>query len=331
MFGNHFYHETTRRYVAVFGTLFNDIEITRKNNAGTSTQKMKVPINYAPMQKLLAKLEQDPNLNSPNAITLPRMSFEITGMNYSAERKLTSLTKQSNGSPLSGGGVNTMFTPAPYDIEFQLNIMTKYNEDGMKIIEQILPFFKPDCTVGVQMVEGMGYVDIPVVLNSVSQEDSYEADFQTRRALIWTLNFTMKGYFFSPTVAKKQIKFSNVNMFPSLVDNTGGTHIEATPTVPVAVSQITAGVQYQIYDMGTVGGLYLDNINLPAVQAAWNLFVSGDATTGVTYKVGDTFTAPANPNTNPPAGATATLPYSQIDEEDNWKAMTIISDGDGTI
>ena len=97
MFGNHFYHETTRRYVAVFGTLFNDIEITRKNNAGTSIQKMKVPINYAPMQKLLAKLEQDPNLNSPNAITLPRMSFEITGMTYSAERKLTSLTKQVKG------------------------------------------------------------------------------------------------------------------------------------------------------------------------------------------------------------------------------------------
>jgi hypothetical protein len=227
--------------------------------------------------------------------------------------------------------VNIMYTPAPYDIEFQLNIMTKYNEDGMKIIEQILPFFKPDCTVGVQMVEDMGYVDIPVVLTSVSQEDSYEADFQTRRALIWTLNFTMKAYFFSPTVAKKQIKFSNVNMFPSLIDNTGGTHIESTPSVPVAISQITAGQQYQIYDMGTVGGLYLDNINLPAVQAAWNLFVSGSATTGVTYKVGDTFTAPANPNTNPPAGASATLPYSQIDEEDNWKAMTIISDGDGTI
>ena len=125
MYGTHFYNESTRRYVAVFGTMFNNLQIERKSGS-TSVQKMKVPINYAPMQKILAKLEQDPNLNAP-AITLPRMSFEITGMNYSSERKLTSLTTQVKGSPTSDGRVSTMFAPAPYDIEFQLNIMTKYN------------------------------------------------------------------------------------------------------------------------------------------------------------------------------------------------------------
>lgn len=328
MFGNHFYHESTRRYVAVFGTLFNDIEITRKDNStpAASIQKMKVPINYAPMQKILAKLEQDPNLRSPSAVTLPRMSFEMTGMTYSAERKLTSLTKQVKGAPLSDGRVNTMYTPAPYDIEFQLNIMTKYNEDGMKIVEQILPFFKPDCTVSVQMVDGLGYVDIPVVLNSVSQEDSYEADFQTRRALIWTLNFTMKAYFFAPTQTKKQIKFVDVDLYPhsSSVVSDYGEQIEITPALPTAMADLVATTTYRIYDLGT--GSSTEN------QSRWNLYLTGDANTGNTYRVGDEFNAPANPATNAPAGATATLKsLDTIDENDDWKAMTIISDGDGNI
>jgi len=108
-----------------------------------------------------------------------------------------------------------MFAPAPYDIEFQLNVMTKYNEDGTKIIEQILPFFKPDCTVSVKLIDELGtYFDIPIVLNSVSQEDTYEGDFESRRALIWTLNFTMKGYFFGPVSTKKQITFVDVDLAP---------------------------------------------------------------------------------------------------------------------
>lgn len=326
MFGNHFYNESTRRYVAVFGTLFNDIEITRKDNSGASIQKIKVPINYAPMQKILAKLEQDPNLNSPSAITLPRMSFEITGMTYSAERKLTSLTKQVKGSPLSDGSVTTMYTPAPYDIEFQLNIMTKLNEDGMKIVEQILPFFKPDCTVSVKMIDDLGYVDIPVVLNSVSQEDSYEADFQTRRALIWTLNFTMKGYFFSPTQTKRQIKFVDVDLYPALTTVDSGEQIEVVPTVEVALSSTTPNTTARITNLGS--GTPTEN------QSRWNTYL-GTATSNnggpVVYTVGQTYTTPAVVATNAPAGATASPDYGSINENDLWKAMTIISDGDGTI
>ena len=322
MFGNHFYHETTRRYVAVFGTLFNDIEITRKNNSGSAIQKIKVPINYAPMQKILAKLEQDPNLNSPSAITLPRMSFEITGMNYSAERKLTSLTKQVKGTPTSAGSVTTMFTPAPYDIEFQLNIMTKYNEDGMKIVEQILPFFKPDCTVGVKMIDDLGYIDIPVVLTSVSQEDTYEADFQTRRALIWTLNFTMKGYFFSPTQVKKQIKFVDVDFYPTFGTSDGGEQVEIMPVVEASdFSNLTAGTQYRIVDLGnTTEGI--------TPVARWNTYLS---TSGQTYKVGDIFTAPADFTTNVPPGSSVSVLHTSINEGDSWKALAVISDGDGNI
>jgi len=316
MYGTHFYNESTRRYVAVFGTMFNNLQIERKSGS-TSVQKMKVPINYAPMQKILAKLEQDPNLNAP-AITLPRMSFEITGMNYSSERKLTSMTKQVKGSPASDGRVSTMFAPAPYDIEFQLNIMTKYNEDGMKILEQILPYFKPDCTVSVKMIDELNtYVDIPVVLSSVSQEDSYEADFQTRRALIWTLNFTMKAFFFGPTTPKKQIKFVDVDLYPSFEDWNGGEQIAVTPAVPQALSALTAGTSYIIYDLGSGTS--------SANQTAWNTYLSS---TSVVYKVGGTFTAPANPATNAPAGATATSVPADIKENDSWQAMTIITDID---
>ena len=320
MYGNHFYNESTRRYVAVFGTMFNDIEITRKDNAGTAIQKMVVPINYAPMQKILAKLEQDPNLNAP-AITLPRMSFEITGMSYSADRKLGSLNKTTSGST-TAGTLQTLFSPAPYDIEFQLNIMTKYNEDGMKILEQILPYFKPDCTVSVKMIDAINkYVDIPIVLGSVSQEDSYESDFQTRRALIWTLNFTMKAFFYGPVTNKKQITFVDVDFYPSLVDSEGGEQLEITPAVPETLSALTAATSYRIYDLGS--GITSAN------QTAWNTYLSTSASP-VVYKIGDTFTAPSNPATNAPAGATATRLRSVVQESDSWKAMTIVTDGDGT-
>ena len=239
MYGNHFYNESTRRYVAVFGTMFNDMQIGRSDGNGSEIQRATVPINYAPVQKILAKLEQDPNLDA-TAMTLPRMSFEITGMSYNGDRKLTSLTKQTRGN--ATGSKSTLYTPSPYDIEFQLNIMTKYNEDGTKILEQILPYFKPDVTVSVKMIDSMDlYVDIPIVLNSVSTEDSYEGDFTTRRALIWTLNFTMKAYYFGPTVQKKIIKFVDVNFTPDM-DITTPT----SSSVTIQPGLTTGGVGTQV-------------------------------------------------------------------------------------
>jgi hypothetical protein len=212
MFGNRFYHQTTRRFVAMFGTLFNDIVIDRVNNAGSTVQRMKVPIHYAPMQKILARIEGDPNLDQP-AMTLPRMSFEIVNLQYSPERKLTSLTKNVVNST-DPNIRKTQFVPAPYDIEFQLNIMTKYAEDGTKILEQIIPFFKPDVTVSVRLIDELDlFLDVPIILNSVTMDDSYEGEFLTRRSMTWTLSFTVRGYFFGPVESKKIIKFveSNVN------------------------------------------------------------------------------------------------------------------------
>lgn len=212
MFGNHFYNETTRRYVAVFGTLFNDIVIERRDASGSIVEKMKVPVNYAPMQKILARLEGDPNLTAP-AMTLPRMSFEITGMTYSPERKIGSTLKYTKGSATDANSYLTRHTPAPYDLDFQLNIMTKFNEDATRILEQILPFFKPDVTPSVKLIDDLDlYLDIPIVLNGVSTEDIYDGDFQTRRTLIYTLNFTLRGYYFGPNTTKKVIKFAKGNI-----------------------------------------------------------------------------------------------------------------------
>ena len=216
MYGNHFYNETTRKFVAMFGTLFNDIIIERKDNDGTVIQRLKVPVNYAPYQKILARLDQDPNLDAP-AMTLPRMSFEIMGMQYAPTRKLPRLNKISAIND-PNGLLASRYNPVPYDIEFQLNVMSKYNEDGTKILEQILPYFQPDVTHAVTLIEDVDItLDIPIILNSVTVEDTYEGDFETRRALIWTLNFTLKGWFFGPVSNKKLIKFSKVAAINSTI------------------------------------------------------------------------------------------------------------------
>jgi hypothetical protein len=229
MFGHHFYNETTRRYVAVFGTLFNDIRIERRDGNGDVYEKAKVPIHYAPIQKVLSRIEADPNLDAP-AMTLPRMSFEITGMTYSPERKLGSTLKYSRGGAADDNRLETRYSPAPYDIEFELNIMAKYNEDASRILEQIVPFFKPDVTPAVKILDDIDLtLDIPVVLNSVSTEDTYEGDYQTRRALIYTLNFTLRGWFFGPNQSRKIIKFVQSNITMPLDGDTPDAIIKVQP------------------------------------------------------------------------------------------------------
>lgn len=229
MFGHRFYRQTMRKYVAAFGTLFNDIYIDRRDNSGNVIQEMKIPIHYGPFQKFLARLEQDPNLTAP-AMTLPRMSFEITGLTYDSSRKLSSLIRNCSINPNDPDSKITQFVGTPYNIEFQLNVMTKYNEDGMKIVEQILPFFTPDFTPTLDLFDDSDMsVDVPIVLTGITQEDTYEADFETRRALIWTLTFTMKGYFFGPSTNVKVIKFSEANIFTDIDPDAEGSKVTVQP------------------------------------------------------------------------------------------------------
>lgn len=214
MFGNNFYHGSIRRYVTIFGTLFNEVLISRSDNSDTTQQSFRVPIAYGPIQKFLARLKADPDLNAPAAISLPRMSFELTNVAYDPDRRLTGRIRNTKISSANTNILVTQFAPAPYNMDFTLNIMAKYSEDGTKIIEQILPFFKPEWTSSVRLVDELDeYYDVPTILTGVSNEEVYDGDFSTRQVIIWTLTFTMKGYFFGPVTNKKIIKFANVNFY----------------------------------------------------------------------------------------------------------------------
>ena len=196
MLGTYFYHEIIRKTVISFGTLFNDIYIRHEDAAGNDISEMKVPVSYGPRQKFLARIQQQPDLNKATQIDLPRMSFEISSINYDPSRKagITQTFKAKDGEKMK-----KVFMPVPYNLGFELNILTKLQDDGLQILEQILPFFQPGFTLSVDLVKSIGEKrDIPMVLQSITQQDDYEGDFATRRALIYTLQFTAKTFMFGP-------------------------------------------------------------------------------------------------------------------------------------
>lgn len=196
MLANYYYHEIIKRTLTAFGTLFNDIHIQHQNSADETISDMKVPIAYGPIQKFLARIEQQPELNKPVQITLPRMSFEMNSIQYDPTRK-SSVTQTFKAS--DGTNLKKVFMPVPYNIGFELNILTKLNDDSWQILEQILPYFQPSFNLTVNLLNSIGEKrDIPVVLDSVSFQDDYEGDFSTRRSIIYTLQFTAKTYFFGP-------------------------------------------------------------------------------------------------------------------------------------
>ena len=197
MLGTYFYHEIIRKKVIAFGTIFNQIYIVHKDANDNNLSQIRVPIAYGPMQKFLARIEQQPNLNKPVQITLPRMSFEMTSISYDPTRK-ASLTQTFKACG-DGGNIKKVFMPVPYNLGFELNILTKLNDDALQVVEQILPFFQPAFNLTIDLVDSIGEKrDIPMILDSVSFQDDYEGDFSTRRALIYTLQFTAKTYLFGP-------------------------------------------------------------------------------------------------------------------------------------
>lgn len=203
MFAETFGHGTLRKYVIYFGTLFNNIWLQRFDNSGNIIQSMKVPLNYGPREKFLARLDGNPTLSRPIAISLPRMSFEMSGIFYDATRKLSTLNRLSVPNPDYPNNKYYQYQPVPYNISFELSIMVKNAEDGTFIVEQILPYFTPEWTATLNLNPDMGAkYDVPIVLDNITSEDTYEGNFETRRAIIWTLNFTMKGWLFGPTKGK---------------------------------------------------------------------------------------------------------------------------------
>ena len=210
MFGTYFYHQTSRKMVVAFGSLFNNIEVRRTDSSDAVTEVIKIPLSYGPKDKMLVRISQDPNLNPKVALTVPRMGFELTSMTYDGARKLNTMGRNVKKGTT---GLKKQYNPVPYNWDFSLYVFVKNAEDGTQILEQILPFFTPDFTVTMTLVSGMTVkMDIPLVLNSVTSEDSYEGDFATRRSIIWTLSFIMKGFLYpSVTDNAKVITSSTVD------------------------------------------------------------------------------------------------------------------------
>jgi hypothetical protein len=195
----YFYNEILRRTVISFGSLFNGIAIKHTNSSDQTVNVIKIPLAYGPTQKFLARLNQSPNLNKPVQITLPRMSFEFTGLTYDASRKSTTTQTFTAKSVADGKEIKKVYLPVPYNMQFELSIMSKLNDDALQIIEQILPYFQPAYTMTVDLVDTINEKrDIPVVLENITMQDDYEGDFTTRRVLIYTLRFTAKTYLFGP-------------------------------------------------------------------------------------------------------------------------------------
>jgi hypothetical protein len=229
MFGHGvFYFSTIRKMVIYFGTIINDMRITRTNADGDVVATLKIPLSYAPKDKMLARVDADPEITRQTSIYLPRMSFEMTGLAYDGARKLNTVSRQVVKDNSNANKLKAQYNPVPYNFDFNLYVYVKNAEDGTKIIEQILPFFTPDWTATVNLIPEMNIaMDIPIILNSISMEDTYDGSFEERRAIIWTLNFTVKGWIYGPIVSKPIIKIANTQFFvPS-----GGSQANVTASV----------------------------------------------------------------------------------------------------
>jgi hypothetical protein len=233
MFSQYFYHEHTRRAVAVFGTLFNDLYVIKRDGAGNQLQQIKVPLSYGPRQKFLARIRQEEQLTDPRlAIKLPRMSFEITSISYDESTRLTRGTQYKIPSASDPFGARTMFYPSTYRLGFELNIISKHQDDALQILEQILPYFQPEYTVTINEVDNNFKSDMPFVLNDVSLSDDYEGDFETRRSLIYTLTFETRIKYYGPlSDAGNVIRETKTNLSDLDMTSSGEPYVSQRITI----------------------------------------------------------------------------------------------------
>ena len=236
MLGTYSYHEIFRKTIVSFGTLFNNIELRRQDEV------MKVPLAYGPKQKFLARLDQVPDpTNKRVSITLPRLSFEISGVNYASARKGSPTQKIK--FPNSSTGNKNAYMPVPYNIGFELAVIAKNQDDGLQIIEQILPFFQPHYNLAVKLATTIGETkDVPVVLNSIDYEDDYEGDFTSRRAIIYTLQFTAKTYLYGPITDAKVIRKSITDYYSSTDTTKAPRQVRYTGTPTSTVDRDGVGL-----------------------------------------------------------------------------------------
>jgi hypothetical protein len=205
-----YYHGIIKKAIVAFGRMFSEIQIERMDDTGAVIQTVNVPIAYGPKEKWLVRLEQDPSLDNNVNTILPRMAFEITGYSYDASRKVNKMTKVASYDQTT---LKTQFSPVPYNLDIELSLLTKTTEDALAVVEQILPVFTPDYTLSINAIPDLNVVnDVPIILNGVSFQDSYDGDFQSRREIIYTFNFTMKVNIFGSITSSGVIKKANITL-----------------------------------------------------------------------------------------------------------------------
>ena len=262
----YFYHEILRKTIISFGTLFNGLNIKHTDSNDATTSVIKVPLAYGPTQKFLARLEQQADLNKPVQITLPRMSFEFIGMNYDPARKVTTTQTFISGATGDKSSQKKTYMPVPYNMSFELSIMTKLNDDALQITEKILPYFQHAYALSVDLVESIGEKrDIPVTLDSITMVDDYEGDYSTRRVLLYTLRFTAKTYLFGPVSSAatdiiKKVSIGYIAADSSSADSRTGGRDLTYKVLPRATKN---------YD-GVVATNLTNDINLSAVRFGVN-------------------------------------------------------------
>lgn len=342
MLSHDFYYGLIRKYVILFGSLFTDIYISRQDSSNNVVTSMQVPISYGPKEKFLARLLNDPTLSRPVAMVLPRMAFQITNMYYDANRKLPTINKSYSKDNDGTSGMSYIYNPVPYNFDIELYVMVKNQEDGTRILEQILPFFTPEWTSTINLISDTMNIsrDIPIVLNSITTEDTYEGNFQDRRAIIWTLKFTLKGFLFGPIHTSKIIKKVIVNFYTP-VDNYFTFNGSGTLTFN-SNSEIVYGVGTDFtkedgVGIGVGGKLYLTNgmflgttanvVNSSYLTMTANASITS---TGETYRYTPNTVSNAarverievypglTANGEPTSNALLSVDYSQINANDNY-------------
>jgi hypothetical protein len=266
----HFYHKLIRKYVVLFGNMFNNILLVRvdkDNNA--ELERFKIPILYAPKEKYYARLQSDPDLQRELQISLPRLSFEMTGLTYDATRKQNSLLKAAAAN--TSTKATMQYIGVPYDLSFELNLYTRNIDDGAHVVEQILPYFNPDYTVTTNLIPELGFErDIPIILKSVRNNIEHEGNFDAVRFVTWTLEFTMKVHFFGPVSTPKIIRKVDANIYNDPRLKTGNI-------IRINTKQGNNGT-FQLEDVVYQGNNY-QTANAYATVIAWNL-ATGKLTIG---------------------------------------------------
>ena len=263
-----FYHNSVRNVVVAFGSLFNDIYVTRKNADGTTKEKIKVPIAYGPKEKFLRRITESSSITDgvKVGITLPRLSFEITGMDYDSPRKKNTMIQRHVVEGVTAGSpISYDYSEVPYNFTFQLSAMVRHMDDGLQIVEQILPYFTPEFNITVNMNNLHKKIDIPIIMQSSNIIEDYEGDFDTRRNIQFDFTFVAKSFVYGPIKTSKIIREVDVTFWDTESFSSGGpsgttgalSYMETTITGP---SGSTSGIDNYTGETETwVHGMSMDS------------------------------------------------------------------------